>query len=71
MADVKGDKAASKGQDETKERAPKEETIRTRHQVVVDGQEIAYTATVGTILLKEEMLPPRLPSFTWPIRVMG
>jgi len=59
MAGAKGDEAAGKGQDETKERVPKEETIRTRHQVAVDGQEVAYTATVGTILLKEEDATPK------------
>jgi carboxypeptidase C (cathepsin A) len=63
MADVRGDKAAGKGQDETKERVPKEETIRTRHRVVVDGQEVAYTATVGTILLKEEDATPKASVF--------
>jgi carboxypeptidase C (cathepsin A) len=53
---VKGaeDKAANKDEDQVKKSAPKEETITTHHRAVIDGQEVAYTATVGTILLKEE-----------------
>jgi len=39
---------------EKQAKTPKEELIKTKHTVVIDGQEIAYTATAGTILLKEE-----------------
>ena len=44
-------------------RTPREESVRTRHRVVVDGQEIAYTATAGTILLKEEDGEPKAEVF--------
>jgi carboxypeptidase C (cathepsin A) len=52
--------AENKGNDR---RTPREESIRTRHTVVVDGQEIAYTATAGTILLKEEDGEPKAEVF--------
>jgi carboxypeptidase C (cathepsin A) len=32
-----------------------ERRVQTRHQVVIDGQEIHYTATAGTLLLREEV----------------
>ena len=32
---------------------PKEELVTTQHTVTIDGQEIAYTVTVGTILLQD------------------
>jgi carboxypeptidase C (cathepsin A) len=46
-------KDQGKKTDEQKKK-PKESLIRTKHAVVIDGQEIAYTVTAGTILLKEE-----------------
>ena len=33
---------------------PKEESVVTQHSVTINGQVIKYTATVGTLLLKEE-----------------
>ncbi len=33
--------------------APKEKFCKTKHTVVIDGQEIAYTATAGTLILKD------------------
>jgi len=49
----KGEERAEKEKKAIKE-APKEEIVETRHTVTIDGAEIPYTATAGTILLKEE-----------------
>ena len=63
MAKGKEDKTVDKGEDQAKKQVPKEETITTHHRVVIDGQEVAYTATVGTILLKEEDGTPKASIF--------
>jgi carboxypeptidase C (cathepsin A) len=42
---------------------PKEKTVKTRHTVVIDGQEIAYTATAGTLVLKDEEDKPKASLF--------
>ncbi|MCA9989584.1 MAG: hypothetical protein KDE29_01135, partial [Anaerolineales bacterium] len=34
---------------------PEEKLVQTQHTVTIDGQTIHYTATTGTILLKEEV----------------
>jgi carboxypeptidase C (cathepsin A) len=39
---------------EDKKPAPVEKSSRTQHSLTLDGQRILYTATAGTILLKEE-----------------
>lgn len=39
---------------ETKEQVPEEIISETQHTVTIDGKEIAYTATAGTMILKEE-----------------
>jgi carboxypeptidase C (cathepsin A) len=57
----KGNKAES--DDQARKSSPKEETVTTRHQVVIDGQEVTYTATVGTLLLKEEDGTPKASVF--------
>lgn len=44
--------ADDKKKEEKKE--PKEELYETQHKVAIDGKELEYTATAGTILLKEE-----------------
>jgi carboxypeptidase C (cathepsin A) len=49
----KGEERAEKEKEAVKE-VPKEEIVETRHTVTIDGAEIHYTATAGTILLKEE-----------------
>ena len=33
---------------------PKDQLVETQHTIVLDGQEIRYTVTAGTIVLKEE-----------------
>ncbi len=44
-------------------RQPKEELVETHHVVVVDGEEISYTASVGTLVLKEEDGKPKASIF--------
>lgn len=34
---------------------PKDEIVQTQHAVVVGGEEIAYTATAGTLIVREEV----------------
>ncbi len=34
--------------------APEEKVVTTEHSVAIEGREVAYTATAGTLLLKEE-----------------
>ena len=48
----KGESKAS--ETEVQEKTPKEELLKTKHTVTIDGREVTYTATTGTILLKEE-----------------
>jgi carboxypeptidase C (cathepsin A) len=57
------DKAAEKPKDEKKPATPEEKVVQTRHTVRVGGQEIKYTATAGTILLKLEDGTPKASVF--------
>lgn len=43
--------------------APEEKTVQTKHSVRIGGQEIKYTATTGTILLKLEDGTPKASIF--------
>lgn len=45
---------AKNSQDKLKEE-PKEEIVQTQHSVTIAGEQIAYTATAGTLLLREEV----------------
>jgi carboxypeptidase C (cathepsin A) len=47
-------KAEAKGEEKDKKPAPEEKSSRTQHSITLDGQKIPYTATAGTILLKDE-----------------
>jgi carboxypeptidase C (cathepsin A) len=47
-------KEESKPTDEKPKKTPEEKKVQTRHTVTINGEEIAYTATAGTLLLKEE-----------------
>lgn len=47
----KGDQKKNKP---AKSKLPKERLTKTQHCVSIDGQEIAYTATAGTLLLKDD-----------------
>src|SRR5260370_21340486 len=57
------DKAAEKPKDEKKPPAPEEKIVQTKHSLKIGGQEIKYTATAGTILLKLEDGTPRASIF--------
>lgn len=48
------DKGAEKPKDEKKSPTPEEKIVQTKHSLKIGGQEIKYTATAGTILLKLE-----------------
>jgi carboxypeptidase C (cathepsin A) len=48
---------------EKQAKTPKEQLIKTKHSVAIDGQEVAYTTTAGTILLKEEDGEPKASVF--------
>src|SRR6267378_535759 len=53
------DKAAEKPKEEKKPPTPEEKIVQTKHSLKVGGQEIKYTATAGTILLKLEDGTPK------------
>ena len=57
------DKPAEKPKDEKKPATPEEKVVQTKHTVRVGGQEIKYTATAGTILLKLEDGTPKASVF--------
>src|SRR5262249_8000993 len=50
----KGDKAGEKKEEKKDEKKPEEKMVQTKHAIKIGGQEIKYTATAGTILLKLE-----------------
>lgn len=49
--------------DQTKKETPKEEQVVTSHTVQIDGKEIAYKATAGTLVLKDEKDNPKATIF--------
>src|SRR5205823_7871123 len=57
------DKAAEKPKEEKKPPAPEERVVQTKHSIKIAGQEIKYTATAGTILLKLEDGTPKASVF--------
>jgi len=57
------DKAAEKPKEEKKPPAPEEKIVQTKHSLKIEGQEIKYTATAGTILLKLEDGTPKASIF--------
>ncbi len=57
------DKAAEKPKEEKKPPAPEEKIVQTKHSVKIGGQEIKYTATAGTLLLKLEDGTPKASIF--------
>lgn len=60
-ADKGGDKAAEKPKDEKK--APEDKSVQTKHAVKIGGQEVKYTATTGTMVLKLEDGTPKASIF--------
>jgi carboxypeptidase C (cathepsin A) len=65
--DKKGEQSSQKDEKDKKDKttppAPEEKTVRSKHTVVIDGQEIAYTATAGTLILKDEEDKPKASLF--------
>src|SRR5258708_534096 len=65
--DKSGEKGAEKPGDKTDktkdEKKPEEKVVQTKHAVKIGGQEIKYTATAGTILLKLEDGTPKASVF--------
>ncbi len=59
--DKSADKTGDKSKDDKK--APEEKVVQTKHTVKIGGQEIKYTATAGTILLKLEDGTPKASVF--------
>jgi carboxypeptidase C (cathepsin A) len=57
------EKAAEKPKEEKKPPAPEEKIVQTKHSLKIGGQEIKYTATAGTILLKLEDGTPKASIF--------
>src|SRR5260370_9010712 len=60
------DKAAEKPKEEKKPPVPEEKVVQTKHSLKIGGQEIKYTATAGTILLKLEDGTPKASIFYVP-----
>lgn len=60
-AEKAGDKAVEKGKDEKK--PPEDKSITTKHSVRIGGQEVKYTATAGTMVLKLEDGTPKASVF--------
>src|SRR6201981_3583113 len=56
----KTEKAKEEKKDEKK---PEEKVVQTKHSVKIGGQEIKYTATAGTLLLKLEDGTPKASLF--------
>src|ERR1700686_3613246 len=57
------DKAAEKPKEEKKPPVPEEKVVQTKHSLKIGGQEIKYTATAGTLLLKLEDGTPKASIF--------
>ena len=70
IAEGTTDKAEEKSKDEKakdekakEEKKPEEKIVQTKHTIKIGGQEIKYTATAGTILLKLEDGTPKASVF--------
>ena len=61
--DKAGEKAAEKPKNENKPPVPEEKSVVTKHSIKIDGKEIKYTSTAGTILLKLEDGTPKASIF--------
>src|SRR5258705_6142148 len=58
-----GEKNGDKTDKAKDEKKPEEKVVQTKHSVKIGGQEIKYTATAGTILLKLEDGTPKASVF--------
>jgi len=63
--DKKGEPSSQKDKKDKKDKPapPTEKIVKSKHTVVIDGQEIAYTATAGTLILKDEEDKPKASLF--------
>src|SRR6266850_1769116 len=57
------EKVPEKPKEEKKPPTPEEKIVQTKHSIKIGGQEIKYTATAGTILLKLEDGTPKASIF--------
>lgn len=55
--------ADNPSKDEHSSDRPEERSVTTRHEVEIDGRDIEYEATVGTLFLKDEENRPRASMF--------
>jgi carboxypeptidase C (cathepsin A) len=62
-SDKGGDKKDDKKDEKKDEKKPEEKMVQTKHTIKIGGQEIKYTATAGTILLKLEDGTPKASVF--------
>ena len=60
--DKPADKTAEKPKDEKKP-APEDKSVQTKHSLKIGGQEVKYTATAGTMVLKLEDGTPKASIF--------
>ncbi len=60
-ADKSADKAGEKAKEDKK--APEDKNVMTKHSVKIGGQEVKYTATAGTMVLKLEDGTPKASVF--------
>src|SRR5215470_10463727 len=61
-AEKAGEKAAEKPKDEKK--TPEDKSVTTKHSARIGGQEVKYTATAGTMVLKLEDGTPKASIFS-------
>src|SRR5260370_41452311 len=57
------EKVPEKPKEEKKPPTPEEKIVQTKHSIKIGGQEIKYTATAGTILLKIRDRTPKASNF--------
>src|ERR1700722_17355494 len=62
-AEKSAEKSGDKSNKTKDEKKPEEKVVQTKHSVRIGGQEIKYTATAGTILLKLEDGTPKASVF--------
>src|SRR5882724_7156806 len=62
-AEKSSEKSGEKADKAKDEKKPEEKVVQTKHSVKIGGQEIKYTATAGTLLLKLEDGTPKASVF--------
>ena len=60
---AKDEKSSDKKEEKKDEKKPEEKMVQTKHSIKIGGQEIKYTATAGTLLLKLEDGTPKASVF--------